>query len=72
MLKQDSKAIKTVKSSEACKYFYYIFLKVEGHNLKANIELSQSLAVPHHWACVLVSMSNVIQTAGHSCVIGTG
>jgi len=65
----DGEAMKNLKSSEAYQYLHSnkvgrVLLKEVGHDrmyLKADIEPSQSLKVPHHKAWVLVSAADEIQ-----------
>ena len=77
----DGEAMNNIKSSEAYQYLHsnkvgpVLLKEVVGHNLiylKADVEPSQSLKVPHHRAWVLVSASGEIQTAGCSCIAGKG
>ena len=76
----DGEAMNNLKSSESYQYLHSnkvgrVLIKEVGHNLvylKADIEPSQSLKVPHHRSWVLVSSAGEIQTAGCSCVAGPG
>lgn len=79
-LASDGEAMNNLKSSEAYQYLHSnkvgrVVLKEMGHSLiylKAHVEPSQSLNIPHHLAWVLVSTSGDIQTAGCSCIAGQG
>ena len=74
----DGEAMNNLKSSEAYQYLHsnkvgrVLLKEIAGHNLKGDVEPSQSLKVAHHRAWVLVSSSGEIQTAGCSCVAGQG
>ena len=76
----DGEDMNNLKSSEAYQYLHRnkvgrVLLKEVGHDLmylKADMEPSQSLTVPHHKAWVLVSAAGEIQSAGCSYVAGAG
>lgn len=76
----DGEAMNNLKSAEAYQYLHSnkvgpVLIKSVGHDmvyLKADVEPSQTLTVPHHQAWVLAQMSGEVQTAGCSCIAGPG